>query len=681
MELILDNIPELVFYKDAENNLIRVNKYFADRHKLNKKEIEGKSCFDLYSKEQAQAYWDDDLEVINSGKPKLNIVEPWETEDGIRWLNTNKIPIFNEKGKCTCIIGFSIEITEQVKAKAEIHKLSAYNRNLIKVSLDPLATIDQDGKIMDVNFATETITGHSREELIGTEFSSYFTELEKATEVYKRVFEMGSVQDYELSLQHVDGHVTPVLYNASIFKDENGKVMGVFAAARDITKRKLIEKKLKEYSRNLEDIVEKRTEDIRREMEKAKMYLDISACIILVLNSDGVIELVNKKGCEILGYDEEQLIGKNWFDNFIPKENKEEIKSVFRKLMAGEIEPVEYYENLNLTKNGIEKIIAWYNNILKDEQGNIIGTLSSGEDITERKKVEEVLRESEERLNAFMESATDGFFLYNSELNIINVNKAGLSLWPAGTKKEDLIGKNMLDFAAKIKESGRYDKYMEVIKTGTPFFVEDVGPHPEFGEIHLAISAFKVCEGMGLISTNITERKKAEQNLLSTLENLKRVNIELERFAYVASHDLQEPLRMIVSFIQLFEKRYKDKLDEDADDFIAFIVDGAKRMQALINDLLIYSRIGKKDKQHSHLDINIVIKDVINNLRKTIEETNAKITHDPLPTIVANEVEFIQLLQNLISNAIKFHKEEEPPVVHISAKLQNMPKNCRTTRG
>ena len=154
------------------------------------------------------------------------------------------------------------------------------------------------------------------------------------------------------------------------------------------------------------------------------------------------------------------------------------------------------------------------------------------------------------------------------------------------------------------------------------------------------------------------------------MENLIQSNEELKQFTYVASHDLQEPLRMIVSFIQLLEKRYKDKLDEDANNFIAFIVDGAKRMQTMINDLLVYSRIGRKDKQLSQFDINVVIKVVIDNLRKSIEDTNAKITYDPLPTLIANETGFMQLLQNLISNALKFHKVEEPPVVNISANLQ-----------
>jgi len=666
MEMILDNIPGLVFYKDTKNNLIRVNKYFADSHKLNKKELEGKSCFDLYPKEQAQAYWDDDLEVINSGKPKLNVLEPWEIESGVRWLSTNKIPFYDVKGKCTGIISFSKDVTEEIRA----------------------------------------------------------------------------------------------------------------------------ERKLKEYSRNLEDLVEQRTLNLKKQMEENQLYLDVAGVMLLVINADETIKIINKKGCEILACDEEQLIGKNWFDKFIPKEKQKEIKSVFRKIMAGEIEPVEYYENPILTKEGKEKLIAWHNTVLKDKQGNIVGTLSSGEDITERKNAEKVIQENAENFMNIVDNSPDGFIIADEKGRHLFANQRAAEI--TGYSIEELVGmtdwelsrpedkEELMERMKKRMRGETHEKiyertllrkdgseiltgfrttktiwkgkisHMVVIRDITAYkkaelelrlerdnlinilnsiedgvYIVDQNYNIEFTNPYMSqeydqyegkkcyeylydlnepcswCKNKEVFEGKTVrwewysqrnqkflynietpirnadgsvsklyISRDITKIKKVEQDLLSTLENLKSVNIELERFAYVASHDLQEPLRMIVSFIQLLEKRYKDKLDEDADEFITFIVDGAKRMQALINDLLSYSRIGRKDKQLSHLDLNIVIKTVINNLKKSIVETDAQITYDPLPKILGNEAEFIQLLQNLISNAIKFHKEEETPVVHISAKLQ-----------
>jgi len=133
-------------------------------------------------------------------------------------------------------------------------------------------------------------------------------------------------------------------------------------------------------------------EVLRKERDKAQKYLGIAEVIIVVIDADQKVTLINKKGCEILEYKEEEIIGKNWFDTFIPERIRDEVKATFAKLMVGDIEPVEYFENPILSKSGEEKIIAWHNTLLRDDADNIISTLSSGEDITERKRVEETLK-------------------------------------------------------------------------------------------------------------------------------------------------------------------------------------------------------------------------------------------------------------------------------------------------
>ena len=160
--------------------------------------------------------------------------------------------------------------------------------------------------------------------------------------------------------------------------------------------------------------------------------------------------------------------------------------------------------------------------------------------------------------------------------------------------------------------------------------------------------------GYMLMAHNITERIKSERLLKKHTEDLARSNEELEQFAYVASHDLQEPLRMITSYLQLLESRYKGNLDKDADDFIGFAVDGATRMQALINDILAYSRIGRKMKDFTPVDCNVILERVVSTLQTAIKEKEAVVTYDSLPTVEADEVLMNQLFQNLISNAIKF---------------------------
>jgi light-regulated signal transduction histidine kinase (bacteriophytochrome)/HAMP domain-containing protein len=149
-------------------------------------------------------------------------------------------------------------------------------------------------------------------------------------------------------------------------------------------------------------------------------------------------------------------------------------------------------------------------------------------------------------------------------------------------------------------------------------------------------------------------------------EDLIRSNKELEQFAYVASHDLQEPLRMVTSYVQLLERRYKNKLDKDANEFIDFAVDGATRMHSLINDLLTYSRVGTRGKTLEPTDCEAVFDQSVSNLKVAVEESGARVTHDSLPTVMADSSQLEELFQNLIGNAIKF-RGEEPPRVHISA--------------
>jgi len=173
----------------------------------------------------------------------------------------------------------------------------------------------------------------------------------------------------------------------------------------------------------------------------------------------------------------------------------------------------------------------------------------------------------------------------------------------------------------------------------------------------------------GLSSTlaQVVQRATSDEKLKLTLADLVHSNKELEQFAYVASHDLQEPLRMISSYIQLLARRYQGRLDTDADEFIAYAVDGAARMQKLIGDLLAYSRVGTRSKGFEPVDYTAVLDQALANLKAAIEESGAVVTHDPLPTVTVDNLQQVQLFQNLIGNAIKFHGEE-PPRIHVSAE-------------
>jgi light-regulated signal transduction histidine kinase (bacteriophytochrome) len=188
--------------------------------------------------------------------------------------------------------------------------------------------------------------------------------------------------------------------------------------------------------------------------------------------------------------------------------------------------------------------------------------------------------------------------------------------------------------------------------------------------IEIMLSPLESAEGTLVTAAirDITTRKTAETNLLHKVEQLNRSNEELGQFAYIASHDLQEPLRMVASYTQLLSRRYKGKLDSDADEFIAFAVDGASRMQRLIQDLLAYSRIGTKGADLLDSSSEDALQQALINLRATIAESGAQVSHDPLPMVLADEMQLIQLFQNLVGNAIKYQSSGVPRI-HVSAAM------------
>jgi len=194
---------------------------------------------------------------------------------------------------------------------------------------------------------------------------------------------------------------------------------------------------------------------------------------------------------------------------------------------------------------------------------------------------------------------------------------------------------------------------------------------PGIGQRFMILNARRIRRETGqpmilLAIDDISERKAIERALQFHAKELERSNADLEQFAYVASHDLQEPLRMVTSFTQLLAKRYKGKLDSDADEFIAYIVDGATRMHRLINDLLAYARLGSRAAEFVPTDCEAIFADAVSNQESAIEENGATVTHDPLPTVMADRDQLSRLFQNLLSNAIKF-RAADPPVVHVSA--------------
>jgi phosphoserine phosphatase RsbU/P len=189
----------------------------------------------------------------------------------------------------------------------------------------------------------------------------------------------------------------------------------------------------------------RRTEDeLEKEKSRTIKYLEIAGVALVAINQNGVVTLINRKGCEILGYARDEIIGKNWFDPFIPKEFREEVKKLFFQVLAGDRKPVEYFENPVITKEGKVRLISWHNNFIIDDSGKIIGSLSSGEDITERKQIEKELRESEERYRDLVENINDVLYQFDEKGVFQYVSPPVTSL--LGYTPLDLVGRNYQEF-------------------------------------------------------------------------------------------------------------------------------------------------------------------------------------------------------------------------------------------
>ena len=289
-----------------------------------------------------------------------------------------------------------------------------------------------------------------------------------------------------------------------------------------------------------------------------------------------------------------------------------------------------------------------------DSTGQLLGGFGTTQDITERKQAEKEIK----RLASFpqmnpapvVEIDLSGAITYYNQAAVKALEKIGPE-----AQLGDLIPGDLEKIVAAVLE-----------KKETIFNREVNINNTVFAQNIFFAEAFNV---LRIYTMDITERKRAEEKLQETMLDLERSNRDLEEFAYVSSHDLQEPLRKIASFSEMLGERYRGRLDEDADRYLEYIADGAKRMQALIADLMSYSRVGRADLPSLPASLEDILQGILNDLQSLIQESGARITHDPLPTLNVNSFEMGQLLQNLIANALKFHGDHSP-CIHLSARQE-----------
>jgi len=410
---------------------------------------------------------------------------------------------------------------------------------------------------------------------------------------------------------------------------------------------------------------------LREEQEKLAKITGSAQDAIIMMDGDGNVSFWNEAAERIFGHTANEALGKGLHALLAPERFHQAYGRGFAHFReAGEGPAVGRTQQLvGRRKDGKEFPIELSLSAVRVRGAwHAVGIIR---DITSRKSMEQELR----RLAVIAEQAAEGIAVADLEGNLQFVNNAWAVMHGYGSGAE-LVGRHLSMFHTDDQLRTDVIPFNEMVKQQGHQAAE-VGHKRKDGttfQAQMVVTLMKDEQGKpyGLagFAQDITDRKRAEALLAKRTQELASSNAELEQFAYIASHDLQEPLRMVASYVQLLARRYQGKLDADADEFIHFAVDGSARMQTLINDLLTYSRVGTRGKEFAPTDGEAVLQTALSNLEVAIAESAAEVTHDPLPAVMADEVQVVRLFQNLIGNAVKFHGEG-PPRVHVSAEQQD----------
>ena len=530
-------------------------------------------------------------------------------------------------------------------------------------------SFDSAGCILGCNQTLSRVTGYSKDEIIGqTIFKIYHPEcLEKVKKTFQIFLDTGEIHNAELMILHKDGSKIDVSLNSTALRDATGRILYSRSTLHDITRRK-------------------RTEDaLTKSEERFRIIFERSTVGKSITSPDGKLLHINEAFAGMLGYTTEEMQQLNFAAITHPDDLAKSRESI-RCLLANEQETYSM-EKRYLHKDGGIVWTSVSTTLLHDLHGIAQYFITSITDISDLKRMAEALREANDNLERQVAERT-GELKKNKHLLEETARLARVGGWEIDLKKNELSWTEMVymihevgpDYHPTLEtainfyapeavpvisdavrcaiESGKsFDLELPLITAkGNRVWVRAIGEaYRENGEI----------VRIGGMFHDITERKLAGDELNRYLSKLELSNKELEQFAYVASHDLQEPLRMISSYTQLLGQRYADKLDDKARKYIDYAVDGAMRMQMLINDLLTYSRVSTQGKAPEQSDSHSILGQAIRNLSTAIEESHSLVTNDDLPVIYVDSTQLLQVFQNLIANAIKFHGKDSP-IVHIS---------------
>lgn len=634
MLLLFESSPDILAITSPDNHFVKVNPSFCKLMGYTEEELTSQPFENFVYPDDLTSTKKEYEETITGQRQADNFINRWVTKSGeYRWISWSSSEVFGEDDY---VFAFGRDITE----KAELEQLLNQAQRMARIG-----GWKYDLKNEEVYWSPITKNIHEVEPDFKPDLETgiNFYKEGKSRETIKKALnaaiENGSSFDVELEIITANNNERWVRAKAEpVFLD--GKCISIFGSFQDITDRKESEKELE------------------KAYDEKETILESIGDAFFAVDKNWTITYWNKEAENVVATPRKNIIGKNLWDQY-PDAIDLEFYHQFHKAVDEQVNVYfeEHYPALD----------KWFE---VSAYPSASGLSVYFKDITERKLAEKELKEAYKEKEAILESIDDGFFTVDRTFTVTYWNLQAERLLQ--TPKHKVLGENLWDVFDDAIDNLSYTNYHRALHQKITLTFED---YYEPIDKWFDISAYPSEDGISVFFKDITERKKARKQLERLNDELKKQteelaasNAELEQFAYVASHDLQEPLRMVTSFLTQLDKKYSDKLDEKAHEYINFAVDGAQRMRQIILDLLNYSRLNQDQNNRNQTNFNKILDDVLSLERNAIEETQAKIEVEPLPTLHVNSGAIKQVFQNLIGNAIKYQVPENTPNIKVSAE-------------